>query len=311
MARQITITTPEKYTEELISRFSGKEGLLSMAFQKNASLKPPGDIITILVTNNSLIGFLHLLENFHLGEKEGISINTSEPDSIISNQPDYKIEEDGQEAIWEEVEMVISKDSNMSINILILMLMSGAITATGLATSSIHILIGGMLVAPGFMPIMRISLGLVTQNKYWYRGFLDTFKGYMALMIGAVLTTALLRMSGVGPLHPEEGYYELHKTFVEYWTTVNLAGIISSAAATIVGAILLMTKRTIFSSGVMIALALVPAASLTAIALVSGEWELAGKAGFRFALDLGLVLVLSFLIFGAKQYWLHRRRIKL
>jgi uncharacterized membrane protein len=109
-------------------------------------------------------------------------------------------EQDGQEAIWEEVEMVISKDSNMSPDILILMVMAGAITTIGIATSTIHVVIGGMLVAPGFMPLMRITLGLANKNKYWFRGITDSLKGYLALKLGAIFTTFMLRWTGTDPL---------------------------------------------------------------------------------------------------------------
>lgn len=311
MARQLSVNIPEKYTQEIISNIRDKEGLLSLSIQKNASIKPAGDILMMQITNSKLIEFIHILEKYNLGKKGGISLSTSEPDSIITNEHDYRIEQDGHEAIWEEVEMVISKDSNMTPNILIMMAMAGAITTTGLATSTIHIVIGGMLVAPGFMPIMRITLGLANKNNYWYIGITDTLKGYLSLMIGAVLATLLLRWAGIDPLSPLQEYYQLHNTLIDYWTTVNFSTIITSAAGTIVGILMLITKRTIFTSGVMIALALIPAASLIAISLISGEFELAGKAGFRLAVDFIIILGISFIFFSAKQYWVHKRTIKL
>lgn len=42
---------------------------------------------------------MHKLAKFHLGKKGGISLSTSEPDSILINKPDYKIENDSQDAI--------------------------------------------------------------------------------------------------------------------------------------------------------------------------------------------------------------------
>lgn len=128
MARLLKITVPEKYTNALLKELKDKDGLLSLEIHKNVSIIPPGDILTIQVTNTSLNNYMHILEKYHLGKEEGVSLSTSDPDSIITNQPDYRIEQDKQEAIWEEVEMVISKDSNMSLNILIMMVMAGAIT---------------------------------------------------------------------------------------------------------------------------------------------------------------------------------------
>jgi uncharacterized membrane protein len=57
----------------------------------------------------------------------------------------------------------------------------------------------------------------------------------------------------------------------------------------------------------MIALALIPSAALIAISLISGAFELAGKAGFRFAVDVILILGISILVFMHNQYSSHLR----
>lgn len=311
MARELNISVPEKLTQEILDKIKTRDGLLSLSVQRGKSIKPKGDVITMTVTNSSLRTYMHLLEEYRIGKKGGVSIATSEPDCVITDVPDLMIERDGQEAIWEEVETVISTDSNMTYNILGLMVMSGIITTVGLATSTIHIVIGGMLVAPGFMPLMRITLGLATKNSYWYYGITDFLKGYFSLMGGAVIATLVLRALGTDPLSPEQEYYELHNTLIDYWTQITASSVLSSAAATVVGVLLLSTKRTIFTSGVMIALALIPAATLVPIGVISGKWDIAGMAALRFAVDIGLILAISIPMFYAKQYWVHRRSIKL
>ncbi|WMJ74696.1 DUF389 domain-containing protein [Cytophagaceae bacterium ABcell3] len=311
MARELTVTASREVINKLISDIEDKEGLLSISLHKEASIKPPGDILIFQVTNNTLNSFMRILENYNIGGKDGVSLSTSEPDSVITNKPDSRIAKDGMDATWEEAEMVISKDSNMNINTLFMMAMSGVITMIGVSTSTIHVVIGGMLVAPGFMPIMRIPLGLVTKNPYWYYGIKDTFQGYFCLMLGATLTTFILWLLDSNPLLPEEEYYQLHNPFVDYWTSITLSSVFSSAAAVVVAVLLLATKRTIFTSGVMVALALIPSACLIPVCLISGEFELAGGAALRFGIDVALILGLSYVLFQAKQRWEHRRTIKL
>ena len=53
--------------------------------------------------------------------------------------------------------------------------------------------------------------------------------------------------------------------------------------------------------GVMIALALIPSASLVGMALVSGEFGLAGQAWMRWLVDVGCVVLGSAAVFGAKR----------
>lgn len=51
MGKQIQIIVPVQHTDEVIAAIKGEGGLLSMALQKNSSLKPPGDILTLQITN--------------------------------------------------------------------------------------------------------------------------------------------------------------------------------------------------------------------------------------------------------------------
>jgi uncharacterized membrane protein len=62
--------------------------------------------------------------------------------------------------------------------------------------------------------------------------------------------------------------------------------------------VLISGHRTLLTAGVMVALSLVPAAALTCMALVAGEWELALRAGGRWLLEALLVLTFSVLVFA-------------
>jgi hypothetical protein len=57
----------------------------------------------------------------------------------------------------------------------------------------------------------------------------------------------------------------------------------------------------VLATGALVALALVPSASLVAAGLVMGEWGLAGRALARWAIDAVLVLVASLAVFGWKR----------
>ncbi|MBM3492617.1 MAG: hypothetical protein FJX68_19690 [Alphaproteobacteria bacterium] len=48
------------------------------------------------------------------------------------------------------MELVIGKNSNMTGNALLVMLAAGVLAAIGIATNALHIVIGAMLIAPGY-----------------------------------------------------------------------------------------------------------------------------------------------------------------
>jgi hypothetical protein len=72
MARQLNITVPLQHTDQLISDIKEKEGLLSLSIQKGSSIKPPGDILVLQVTNSTLHEFMQTMENYHIIRKWNI-----------------------------------------------------------------------------------------------------------------------------------------------------------------------------------------------------------------------------------------------
>jgi hypothetical protein len=83
--------------------------------------------------------------------------------------------------------------------------------------------------------------------------------------------------------------------------------LVSSAAASLAGAILISTKRSAFTSGVMIGLALIPAAAIAAVAATMGEPGTAGKAFLRWLVDVALIASVSFAYFGLERFrWLKK-----
>ena len=311
MAREISITSPFEKTDTLIRELQEIEGLLELQVLRGVSVDPPGDVLKFTIPNIHLNEVMRLADRYQLGQKNGISITSSEPDSLVPTKSAYGIERDINESSWEEMVMTISNDSNTSINTLLIMFISGSLAVIGVTTNSLHIVIGGMLVAPGFMPISRVALGIVARNRGWHFGIIDILKGYLVLIVGAVITTLLLKALGYKPMEGSSSYYVPAKDLINYWSTVTKSSILASAVGSIAGALLIATKKSVFTSGVMIALALVPTAAIFGMGLINGDFTLAGKAIIRFGLDVALVFVFSLAVFVWVRLFYHKRDISL
>ena len=310
MARIISITSPYEKTDTILQDLKEVEGLLELQVFRKVSIEPPGDVIKLSIPNTHLHEVMRRVDKYGLGRVNGVSLSSSEPDSLIPTKSSYGIERDINEGSWEEMEMTISNDSNTSINTLLIMFISGSLATIGIATNSLHIVIGGMLVAPGFMPITRVALEIVGKHPGWYYGSFDFFKGYLVLIIGATLTAVLLNALGYSPMEATSTYYKPEKDLLSYWTTITSTSLLASAAASIAGALLVATKKSVFTSGVMIGLALVPTAAIIGIGTISGDFELAGKAFLRFILDVALVLILSLAVFLWVRLYYHKRNFR-
>jgi uncharacterized membrane protein len=210
------------------------------------------------------------------------------------------------EATWEEMEVVIAKNSNATANALLVMAISGVLATIGIATNALHIVVGAMLIAPGFQPIVRIALGIVGKNGAWRRGISHTLQGYLALAGGAAGTALFLQAIGRSPLASEASYLP-EGVLISYWTSITVPSLVVTSVAGVAGALLIATNRAILTAGVMVALALVPGAAIAALAIVSGDFDVAASGALRWLTEPGLVLLASMVVLFWKRSRVHRR----
>lgn len=212
---------------------------------------------------------------------------------------------EGSETTWEEVETVIGKESNMTLNGLALMASAGALATVGLETNALHYVIAGMPIAPGFKPLTRIGLGIVARNLSWRRGLFHTLMGYVALILGAAVTSLVLRAFGTTPSDTQASYLS-SGALLDYWMNPTAPSLLMSAIGSIGGAILIATGRSVLTSGVMIALALVPGAALVGMGVASGNAGLIGSGALRWLIDAVMVVAFAIAVFMWKRVNVHR-----
>ncbi|HEV2072627.1 MAG TPA: DUF389 domain-containing protein, partial [Thermomicrobiales bacterium] len=269
MPRIVEIAVPPDQTDTLIEALESREDVLGLRLQQGTSVQPPGDIITISTTNRSMQTLVRLLDEHGVGSDSGTSMTTSEPVSLIVPSATERLAHDTNEATWEEMESVTAKESNTTANALVVMGISGVLAAIGLATNALHLVVGAMLIAPGFEPIVRFSMGVVSRSMGWRRGLMQTLQTYAALVLGAAITAGALRLLGTSPLGQEDTYLP-SSVLVTYWTSFSATTFMVSVTAGVAGAILVASNRAVLTAGVMVALALVPGATLVASGLVGG-----------------------------------------
>lgn len=308
MPRNIKVTVPKAETETLISDLRQVKGLIGIGIQRDGSLEPPGDIISVDVVNNALNPVMKLLDGHNIGQRSGTSVSTSEPTSIVSTSFSEELTRDTNEAIWEEMEITAGNESNMTFNMMTMMILSGIISAIGILTNAIHVVLGGMIISPGFVPIARVALGTITKSGALKRGLKDTFKGYLALTVGAASTMLVYRLMTELSINGKAGYLEVGE-LTSYWTSISYSSVAVSTAAAIAGGLLIATNRSVLTGGVMVALALIPSAALAALALVVGEFSLSQKAFLRWLIDVGLVFVMSYGVFAWKRNKVYKREM--
>ncbi len=300
MPRVISVTVATEKTDALIEQMQNLENVSGLALQRGASIEPPGDIVTISANNDGVRAIFKVLEKLEV--TDGGSISTSEPRSLLSPPSQRDIDSETNETIWDEMASLLRQDTNLSANFLMLMALAGIVAATGLWTDTLHTVIGAMLIAPGFEPLLRIPFGLIGgPRELAQRGLLSTLAGYVALFVGAALTYLFLRW-----LDPGSSPDLTTRYWARYWSDTTAIGAFVAFVGGITGAIVITTQRSTLTAGVMIALALVPTMALVGMASVYADWKLAGGALILWLVNVVAVLVASAITFGLKQIVVHR-----
>jgi hypothetical protein len=306
MARTLDIIVSPSRTEPLLQEIEALDGVSSVRLSQGASRRPPGDVITVLTTNAGLHPLLRLLDRHGLGSDPAASLTLSEPSGVISVVAAEAISKDTTEIPWEEMEYSLARESNMSANALVTMAAAGIFAAVGVATNALHLVLAAMLIAPGFDPIVRVALGLLSRSPVWKRGVTDFAAGYATLLVGAAAGGLALMAMG-RPLPAAEASYLHLGDLPKYWTTISGPAVLVSAAAGFAGAVLIAHNRSVLTAGVMVALSLVPTIALAAMGLLTADPRLVFLSLGRWALDVGIVFVMSVAVFAWKRRAVQQR----
>jgi hypothetical protein len=309
MARTVEITLPAHGTDALVARARGLHQVIGIRVQRGASVQPPGDVVTISLTNDALRSLIHVLDELGITSETGASITVSEPTGLISPARQEAIESDESDVIWEEMEFSVLRESNMDRNGVFVMFASGVIAAVGIATGAVHLVVGAMVIAPGFKPITRLSLGMVASGRgSWYNGARDTLVAYASLLVGAIAAALVLRLNGTSLLTGSDSYLA-SEALVSFWLEITLTSLVVAGTGGAVGAILIAVNRSVLTAGVMIALALIPPPVIAGLALVAGDLDTAGRGLLRWAVEVLMVAATGVLVFAWKRAFVQRRSI--
>lgn len=307
MPRTYQITVPSERTDDFAREISRMDGVISLRCERGISLQPLGDVLTVGIANQDQEQLMRWLDKQGLGTDPCLAVTMTEPAATISLPHRDRILRDSSEATWEEMESMLSKESNMTLNSLLVMFIAGVLSVAGIASNALHVAIAAMLIAPGFEPLSRIGLGIVASRRSLCRGLIDAAKGYSVLLLGAILTTWLGLLLQKEPLTGSISYYAAGG-LLAYFTSVTSWSIIVSIVASAAGALLVASDRSVLTGGVMIGLALIPTLAIVGMGLAEGEWGIAGAGLLRWSIEVLIVTLVSTLVFLCNRFLVTRRK---
>jgi hypothetical protein len=305
MHRTLELTVPPAVTEALAAQLTDLEAVIGLSVWHGASRKPVGDVLTVHVLNRGTDEVLRLARAA-VGDPQALSVVTSEVASFIAPAAHEAVDDDRDEAIWEEMESGLRHQGRITTNYLLLMGLGGIIAAIGLVSEPVPqavAFVASAIIAPGFDPMTKVPLGLVL--KHWAlvrRGLESAVAGYAVLVAAAALTMGALVADGETSAPALAANSE-----VQHLAHPKLPELLLAAAGALAGVVILAAFRRSFQAGPLIAMAFVPAAALVGAGLAVGRFELALEGLERFGADWGFILGLGVPFLWFKQRFVHRR----
>jgi len=211
--RSFEISVPASGTDDLLSSLEALDQVVSISVHRGASVKPPGDRITVHTLNSGAGDVLRAVEAL---ENPGeVSVATADLASLIDREHAEAIITDTDEALWEETEVGLRHQSRPTHNYLLLMAAGGAVAATGfLSTPPTQTIafVSASVIAPGFEPLAKVPFGLALGRwRTVVRGLRSAVVGYFLIVVAAALAYLLLEATGATALTNFLGNKEIDK----------------------------------------------------------------------------------------------------
>lgn len=301
MPRQIEFAGRAEDCARLLAAVKDLSGISRITLQPGASILPEGDVLSVEAANQIGTEILNILSDLDLLHDGAVSIG--EPNAAIRAQASRPINEEGNDAIWEEIGTMMRQDTNPSFNFLALMALAGSVAAFGIVSGTIHVVVGAMLIAPGFEPLLRVVFGLLGHPHSVTAGLRALAYGYLILAVAAAATTPLaLVFNDMTAAQMEAEYW------VQYWSGVQPGGVATSLLAGIAGGVIVSSRMKVLGTGVMVALALIPSMALIGMGLAAGLPGVSLGAAGRWLVEVVCVLVGGGGVLAVKRSILHRRQ---
>jgi hypothetical protein len=305
MHRTLELTIPPTATDSLQQELASLDSVIGLSLQRGASLKPVGDVLTVHVLNRGADEVLRRARAA-VQTREELSVVTSEVASFIAPADRHAVDDDRDEAIWEEMESGLRHQGRITTNYLLLMGLGGIIATIGLVSDPVPqavAFVASAIIAPGFDPMTKVPLGLVLQRwvLVWH-GLKSAVAGYAVLIAASVATMAALVAAGETDATALATNGE-----VKHLMHPKLMELLMAATGALAGIVILAAFRRSFQAGPLIAMAFIPAAALIGAGLAVGRPDLAVEGLERFGADWGFIVGLGVPFLWLKQRFLHRR----
>jgi virulence-associated protein VagC len=304
MHRTIETSVKSDLTDDIVEQLRKNVHVVGLNVLRKVSIIPEGDTLIIHVLNKGSDEVMSVISEHT--RNSHFSVITSEVASINDSREQKKINQDVDEAIWEEMETGLRHNGKLTANYLALMCIGGVITSIGLVSEthlSVTALVAASIIAPGMEPLGKIPLGIVLKRPDVLKaGIISSLVGYLFLTICSCL--AYLLISGLGEIDSSDF---VSNDAVKSLAKSDFKSYLLSFVAAAASIIMYLSYRRNVIAGPLVVLILIPAAGAMGISAMCGEWYLFSRCAEKLGIDVLLIVAVGSALIYLKQKFVHKR----
>jgi uncharacterized hydrophobic protein (TIGR00341 family) len=285
--RQIQIVLPDRDVKMVLDIAKNSD-------LKAAHVRSAGDIDLVIITipDEIVDEFIGKLKDTGIDKIGTVSILPIH--ASISN---IEIEKKPAIAPSEEIIESARKATYLTKGYIFMIVISGFVATLGLMMNSTAIVIGAMVIAPLLGPSIAASVGTVMGDTALFRrGILSTTLGLLIVIIAAALTAFFVNSIQLLPPLVDINIENLPSEMAER-TSLNILIVGLALASGAAGAYSFAEKKGEILVGVMIAVALVPPASIVGIGIALLDLDFIINSGLILAVNVFCINIAGTLVF--------------
>ncbi|NND83195.1 MAG: TIGR00341 family protein [Gammaproteobacteria bacterium] len=295
---------------EINCRTGHLETLLAIADSCSARIlssgpsQPDGEraSIRMFVEDQQIQSTLDRLQTTLAPEAEALTLLIPVDAQLYEQENLIEADQEQVSTTREELFLEISRGTECDRNFVLLVVLATVVSAIGIAEDNVAVVVGAMVIAPLLGPNLGLALGSALGDRELIRSAIFTNGVGVGLTIVIAAVIALLWA-------PNMQSQELLSR-----TEVRPASVILALASGIAAVQSLTTRLANILVGVMIAVALVPPATVLGLMLGVQNWQFASGAALLLAVNItavNLAAQLVFLLRGVRpRTWLAQRKAK-
>ncbi len=285
--RQINILMPDKEVKKVLA--IAKESELNAAHVRAAG---PFDLVIITVPDDSVNDFIHKLKEAEIDKIGTVSILP-----IHASLSESELECEPTIAPKEEIIESARRATYLSKGYIFMIIISSFVATLGLLMNSTAVVIGAMVIAPLLGPSIAASVGTVMGDTALFRkGIVSTALGLSIVIIAAAITAWFVNSLQLLPPVVDINIEDLPSEMAER-TSLNILIVGLALASGAAGAYSFAEKKGEILVGVMIAVALVPPASIVGIGIALLDVDFIIHSGLLLAVNVFCINIAGTLVF--------------